>query len=142
MKKLGLNTILTSQFQTYLFLTFIIPKFLKFCNWFTINPIEGSIVSKWNLSKIWIYFLAFSWKCFLFFNLIFSATFSIYFTIHPRRGHGVQFRSPITPSSSFGEYFSYSNPNSPPSFITAPFFVGRGWHVWTHQKAPSIFKGS
>jgi len=31
-EKVGLNTILTSQFQTYLFPTFIIPKFLKFCN--------------------------------------------------------------------------------------------------------------
>jgi hypothetical protein len=57
-----LNTILTDQFQTYLFLTFIIPIFLKFCSWFTINPIEGSIVSKWNLIKLRIYFLAFSWK--------------------------------------------------------------------------------
>jgi hypothetical protein len=61
-EKVGLNTILTSQFQTYLFPTFIIPKFLKFCSWFIINPIEGSIVSTLNISKIWIYFLLFSWK--------------------------------------------------------------------------------
>jgi hypothetical protein len=61
-EQVGLNTILTNQFQMYLLLTFIIPKFLKFCSWFTINPIEGLIVSNWNLSKIWIYFLVFSWK--------------------------------------------------------------------------------
>ncbi len=61
-EQVGLNTILTSQFQTYLFLTFIIPKFLKFCSWFTINPIEGSIFLKWNLNKIWIYFVMFLWK--------------------------------------------------------------------------------
>ncbi len=61
-EKVGLNTILTNQFQTYLFPTFIIPKFLKFCSWFIINPIGGSIVFKWNLSKIWIYFLVLSWK--------------------------------------------------------------------------------
>ncbi len=73
-EKLGLNTILTNQFQTYLFLTFIIPKFLRFCSWFTISPIEGLIVSKWNLSKIWIY-LCFCEK-YLFFKLdIFSSTF-------------------------------------------------------------------
>jgi hypothetical protein len=42
----GLNTILTSQFQMYLFLIFIIPKILKICSWFKINPIEGSIVLK------------------------------------------------------------------------------------------------
>ncbi len=40
-EKVGLNTILTSQFQTYLFRTFIIPKKFKFCSCFTINPIEG-----------------------------------------------------------------------------------------------------
>jgi hypothetical protein len=56
-EKVGLNTILTSQFQTYLFLTFIIPKLLKFCSWFIINSFEGSI-----RLKIWIYFLMFSWK--------------------------------------------------------------------------------
>jgi hypothetical protein len=61
-EKVGLNTILTNQFQTYLFPTFVILKFLKFCSWFTINPIGGSILFKWNLSKIWIYFLVFSWK--------------------------------------------------------------------------------
>jgi hypothetical protein len=60
--KIGLNTILTNQFQPYLFTTFIIPKFLKFCSWFTISPIEGSIVSKWNLSKIWFIFLCFREK--------------------------------------------------------------------------------
>jgi hypothetical protein len=47
-EKVGLNTILTSQFQTYLFPIFIIPIFLKICSWFIINPIEGSIVSKLN----------------------------------------------------------------------------------------------
>ncbi len=73
-----MNNILTSQFQTYLFLTFIIPKFLKFCSWFTINPTEGSIVSKWNLNKIWIYFLVFSWKTTLFLTwYLFSNFFCI-----------------------------------------------------------------
>jgi hypothetical protein len=61
-EKVLLITILTGQFQTYLFLTFIIPIFLKLCSWFTINLIEGSIVSKWNLSKIWTYFLMFLWQ--------------------------------------------------------------------------------
>jgi hypothetical protein len=61
-EKVGSNTILTNQFQTYLFTTFIILKFLKFCSWFTINPIEGSIISQWNLIKLSVYFLVFSWK--------------------------------------------------------------------------------
>jgi hypothetical protein len=74
-EKIGLNTILTSQFQTYLFPTSIIPKFLKFCNWCTINLIESSIVSKWNVNKIWIYFLMFLWKNYLFLNLIFFCQF-------------------------------------------------------------------
>ncbi len=74
-EKIGLNTILTSQFQTYLFPTFIIPKFLKFCSWFTINPIEGSIVSKWNVSKIWIYFLVFLWKTAYFLTWYFFGNF-------------------------------------------------------------------
>jgi len=74
-EKIGLNTILTSQFQTYLFPTFIIPKFLTLCSWFTINPIKGSIVSKWNLSKIWIYFLMFSWKIASFLTWYFFGNF-------------------------------------------------------------------
>jgi hypothetical protein len=80
-EKVGLNTILTNLFQIYLFLTFVISKFSKFCNWFTINPIEGWIVSKWNLGKIWIYFLVFSWKITFFYIDIFLTTFSIYFTM-------------------------------------------------------------
>jgi hypothetical protein len=78
-EKVDLNSILTNQFQMYLFPTFIISKVLKFCGWFTINPIEGSIVSKLNLSKIWIYFLTFLWKIVFFFNLIFFELFLIYF---------------------------------------------------------------
>jgi hypothetical protein len=74
-KKVGLNTILTNQFQTYLFLTFIISKFLKFCSWFTINPIEDSIVSKQNSSKIWIYFLMFLWKTTSFLTWPFHGNF-------------------------------------------------------------------
>jgi hypothetical protein len=74
-ENVGLNTILTIQFQTYLFLTFIIPFFLKFCSWYTINPIKGSIVSKWNLSKIWIYFLVFSWKIVFFLTSYFFSNF-------------------------------------------------------------------
>jgi hypothetical protein len=86
-KKVGLNTILNSQFQTYLFPTFIIPKFLKFCSWFTINPIEGSIVSKWNLTKIWIYFLVFLWKfafslTWYFFSNFFYILYYISFKIY------------------------------------------------------------
>ncbi len=83
LKKVGLNTILTSQFQTHLFPTFIILKFLEFCSWFAINPIKDSIVSKWNLSKIWIYFLMFSWKIasFLtwhFFNNFFNILYHVF----------------------------------------------------------------
>jgi len=74
-EKAGLNTILTNQFQTYLFPTFIIPKILKFFSWFTINPIEGSIVSKGNLSKLWIYFLVFSWKTVSFLTWFFFSNF-------------------------------------------------------------------
>jgi hypothetical protein len=77
-ENVGLNTILTIQFQTYLFPTFIIPKFLKFCSWFIINPIEGSIVSKWNLSKIWIYFLVFLWKIASFLTWYFFVQFFLY----------------------------------------------------------------
>jgi hypothetical protein len=73
-EKIGLNTILTSQFQTYLFLTFIILKFLKFCNWFTINPIEGSIVSKWKLNLLSCVFV----KNCPFFNLIFFRQLFLY----------------------------------------------------------------
>jgi hypothetical protein len=71
-EKIGLNTILTSQFQTYLFLTFIIQKFLKFCSWFTTNPIEGS-----KRLKIWTYFRMFLWKTTLF-NLTFFQQFFLY----------------------------------------------------------------
>ncbi len=46
-EKVCLNTILTNQFQTYLFPTFIIPIFLKFCNWFPTNPIDDSIATDW-----------------------------------------------------------------------------------------------
>jgi hypothetical protein len=74
-EKVSLNTILTNQFQTYLFPTFIIPKFLKFCSWFTINPIEVSIVSKWNLNKIWIYFLMFLLKTVSFLTWCFFSNF-------------------------------------------------------------------
>ncbi len=81
-EKVGLNTILTNQLQTYLFLTFIIPIFLKFCSWFTINPIEDSISSKWNLSKIWIYFLMFLWKTISFLTWHFYGNF-LYILYHP-----------------------------------------------------------
>jgi hypothetical protein len=80
-EKVGLNTILTRQFQTYLFPNFIIPIFLKICSWFTINPIEGSIFSKWNLSKILIYFLVFSWKNDFFLTWYFFNNFFVYFTM-------------------------------------------------------------
>jgi hypothetical protein len=85
--KIGLNTILTNQFQTYLFTTFIIPKFLKICNWFTINLIEGSIVSKWNLSKIWIYIFVFLWETtsfltWYFFNNFFSILYHAFTHYH------------------------------------------------------------
>jgi hypothetical protein len=77
-EKVGLNTILISQFKTYLFLTFIIPKFLKFCIWFTINPIEGSIVSKWNLNKILNLLPCVFLKICLFLNLIFFQQLFLY----------------------------------------------------------------
>jgi hypothetical protein len=38
--KVVLNTILTSQFQTYLLPTFIIQKLLKFCTQLNKNPME------------------------------------------------------------------------------------------------------
>ncbi len=79
-EKVGLKAILISQFQMHLFLTFIIPKFLKFCSWFSINPIEDSIVSKWNLSRIRIFFCVFMKKYF-FLNMIFFSTFFAYFTM-------------------------------------------------------------
>ncbi len=91
-EKVGLNTISTNQFQTYLLFTFIIPIFLKFCSWFTINPIKSSIVSKWNLSEIWIYFLCFYENSHFFQFDIFSATFSIYFTM---LSPGFHYQSPI-----------------------------------------------
>jgi len=76
-EKIGLNTILTNQFQTYLFPTFIISIFLKICSWFIINPIEGS-----KRLKIWIYFLMFLWKTTFFLKLdIFSTTFYVCFTM-------------------------------------------------------------
>jgi hypothetical protein len=74
-KNVGLNTTLTNWFQTYLFPTFIIPKFLKICKWFIINTMEGSIVSKWNLNNIWIYFLLFSWKTASFWTWYFFDNF-------------------------------------------------------------------
>jgi hypothetical protein len=48
---------------------------LKFCSWFTINPIEDSIVSKWNLNKIWIYFFVFLWKIAFFLTWYFYNNF-------------------------------------------------------------------
>ncbi len=45
-EKVLLNTILTHQIQKYMYLTFIIPKFLKFCNQANINPMESTMVSK------------------------------------------------------------------------------------------------
>jgi hypothetical protein len=80
-EKVGLKTRLTNEFQTYLFPTFIIRKFLKFYSWFTINPIEGSIVSRWNLIKFRNYFLVFSWKATSFLIWYFLTTFSVYFTM-------------------------------------------------------------
>jgi len=50
-EKVLLSTILTNQIQKYLFATFIIPKFFKFCIQFYTNPMENTIVSKWNLNK-------------------------------------------------------------------------------------------
>jgi len=76
--KVGLNITFTSQFQTYLFPTLIISKILKFCSWFTINLIKCSIVSRWNLNKIWIYFLVFLLKM-PFFKLNISCQFFLYF---------------------------------------------------------------
>jgi hypothetical protein len=58
-EKVLLNTILANQIQKYLFPTFIIPKFFKLCIQQNTNSMESTMVSKWNLSKNWIYFLFF-----------------------------------------------------------------------------------
>ncbi len=78
-EKVLLNTILTSQIQKYLFPTFIIPKILKFCIQFNINPMECIIISKWNLNKIWIYFLVFLLKSISFLFHFSSRTFRCIF---------------------------------------------------------------
>jgi hypothetical protein len=57
---------IASQIQKYLFLTLIIPKNFKFCIQLDTNQMESIMVSKWNLSKNWIYFLVFSWKTVFF----------------------------------------------------------------------------
>jgi hypothetical protein len=53
-EKILLNTMSISQIQNYLFPTFIIAKFFKFCIQININPMESTMVSKWDLNKIWI----------------------------------------------------------------------------------------
>jgi hypothetical protein len=63
-EKVFFNTILISQIQKYLFFTFNISKFIKFCIQLNINPMKSTMVSKWNLNKIWIYFLVFLSKKF------------------------------------------------------------------------------
>jgi hypothetical protein len=70
-EKILLNTILASQIQKYLSPTFIIPIFFKTFIQFNTNPMESTMVSKWNICKNWIYFLVFLWKINPFLNLIF-----------------------------------------------------------------------
>jgi hypothetical protein len=75
-KKVLLNTILANLIQKYLSSTFIIPNFFKFFIQFNTNPMESTMVSKWNVNKKWIYYLAFLWKINPFLNLIsFHTTF-------------------------------------------------------------------
>jgi hypothetical protein len=76
-EKILLNTISANQIQKYLFPTFIIPKLFKFCIQLNTNPMENTMVSKWNLSKNWIYFLMFSWK-FVLFKLDFFCQLFLY----------------------------------------------------------------
>jgi hypothetical protein len=45
-EKVILSTILTNEIQKYLFITFIISKFLKLCIQLNINPIKSIMVSK------------------------------------------------------------------------------------------------
>ncbi len=70
-----LSTILTNQNKKYLFPTFIIPKCFKFCIQFNTNPMENTMVSKWNLNKNEYTFLCFHDKLYLFILDIFSSNF-------------------------------------------------------------------
>ncbi len=54
--------------KKYLFPIFVISKFLKICIQFNIKAMESTMVSKWNLNKIWIYFLVFLLKIISFFS--------------------------------------------------------------------------
>ncbi len=77
-EKILLNTILASQIQKHLFPTFIIPIFFKFCIQLNTNPMESTMVSKWNLSKNWIYFYVFLWKTIYFLTWYFFVNLFLY----------------------------------------------------------------
>jgi hypothetical protein len=61
---------LNSEIQKYLFISCIIERFFKLCIQLNINPKESTMVSKWNLNKIWTYFLLFLAKMISFLNSI------------------------------------------------------------------------
>jgi hypothetical protein len=61
--KVILNTILTSQFQTYLLPTFIIQKLLKFCIQLTKNPMEVLVVYHFIFLFAKLFYLLFLCAC-------------------------------------------------------------------------------
>jgi hypothetical protein len=76
-KSISLNFIM----KKYLFPTFIIAKFHKFCIQLKINPMESTMVSKWNLNRIWIYFFVFlSKNYFIFYSILDQGHLIVYFS--------------------------------------------------------------
>jgi hypothetical protein len=61
--KVNLNTILTSQFQTYLLPTFIIQNLLKFCIQLTTNAMEVLMVFYSTHKKNYLLFYAYVKNC-------------------------------------------------------------------------------
>jgi hypothetical protein len=72
---------LTNHFQTYLLFTFIVPKFLEFCNHLTINSKKGTMFLLCYLKLFSIYFLLFVSKIEPFFTIFFKSIVSIYFNM-------------------------------------------------------------
>jgi hypothetical protein len=52
--------------------------------------------------------------------------------------HGVRFKPPTPPSSSFGGDSSYSDPSSPPSLITTPLLWDMDDKYGPHQYSRAI----
>ncbi len=64
-----------SQIQKYLFITFIIPKFLKFCIQLNINPIESTMVqneffSIFGQNDLIFYFILIQGHLIVYFNIL------------------------------------------------------------------------